>query len=64
MARSRWPQAATGVIALQVDVAGSAPQSRIEDFTAESIARLLGINFNGVVWCVQASTKAFRKMKP
>lgn len=51
------------MIALQVDVAGSAPQSPIEDITPESIARLFGNNFNGVVWGVRAATKAIRKMK-
>jgi meso-butanediol dehydrogenase/(S,S)-butanediol dehydrogenase/diacetyl reductase len=46
-----------------VNNAGIAPQSPIEEITPESIAKLFGINFNGVVWGVQAATKAFRKLK-
>lgn len=45
-----------------VNNAGIAPQSPIEDITPESIAKLFGINFNGVVWGVQAATQAFKKL--
>lgn len=45
-----------------VNNAGIAPTSPIEDITKESIDRLFGINFNGVVWGVQAATQAFRRL--
>jgi meso-butanediol dehydrogenase/(S,S)-butanediol dehydrogenase/diacetyl reductase len=45
-----------------VNNAGIAPMSPIEDITPESIGKLFGINFNGVVWGIQAATKAFRKL--
>ncbi len=45
-----------------VNNAGIAPQSPIEDITQESIEKLFAINFNGVVWGVQAAVKAFRKL--
>lgn len=45
-----------------VNNAGIAPMSPIEEITPESIDRLFGINFNGVVWGVQAATRAFRKL--
>lgn len=43
-----------------VNNAGIAPQSPIEEITQESIARIFSINFNGVVWGIQAATKAFK----
>ncbi|HEU4773042.1 MAG TPA: (S)-acetoin forming diacetyl reductase [Lysobacter sp.] len=45
-----------------VNNAGIAPMSPIEEITPESIDKLFGINFNGVVWGVQAATQAFRKL--
>ena len=45
-----------------VNNAGIAPPSPIDDITPESIAKLFGINFNGVVWGVQAASLAFRKL--
>lgn len=45
-----------------VNNAGIAPQSPIEDITPESIEKLFSINFNGVVWGIQAATKAFREL--
>jgi meso-butanediol dehydrogenase / (S,S)-butanediol dehydrogenase / diacetyl reductase len=45
-----------------VNNAGIAPQSPIEDITPESIEKIFSINFNGVVWGIQAATKAFREL--
>jgi meso-butanediol dehydrogenase / (S,S)-butanediol dehydrogenase / diacetyl reductase len=45
-----------------VNNAGIAPQSPIEEITPESIEKLFSINFNGVVWGMQAATKAFKKL--
>lgn len=45
-----------------VNNAGIAPPSPIDEITEASIARLFGINFNGVVWGVQAAAKAFRAL--
>lgn len=45
-----------------VNNAGIAPQSPIEDITPESIAKIFSINFNGVVYGIQAATKAFRAL--
>ncbi|MEV7648383.1 SDR family NAD(P)-dependent oxidoreductase [Arthrobacter sp. NPDC089319] len=45
-----------------VNNAGIAPQSPIEDITPESIAKIFSINFNGVVWGIQAATKAFKEL--
>jgi len=45
-----------------VNNAGIAPQSPIEEITPESIEKLFSINFNGVVWGMQAATKAFMKL--
>jgi meso-butanediol dehydrogenase/(S,S)-butanediol dehydrogenase/diacetyl reductase len=45
-----------------VNNAGIAPQSPIEDITPESVAKIFSINFNGVIWGVQAATKAFREL--
>lgn len=45
-----------------VNNAGIAPMSPIEDISPDSIAKLFGVNFNGVVWGVQAATQAFRKL--
>src|SRR5690554_4979626 len=43
-----------------VNNAGIAPTSPIEEITQESIEKLFSINFNGVVWGVQAAVKAFK----
>ena len=45
-----------------INNAGIAPQSPIEDITPESIEKIFSINFNGVVWGIQAATKAFREL--
>jgi meso-butanediol dehydrogenase/(S,S)-butanediol dehydrogenase/diacetyl reductase len=45
-----------------VNNAGIAPQSPIEEITPESIAKIFSINFNGVVWGIQAATKAFKAL--
>lgn len=45
-----------------VNNAGIAPPSPIDEITPESIARLFSINFNGVVWGVQAASRAFRTL--
>jgi meso-butanediol dehydrogenase / (S,S)-butanediol dehydrogenase / diacetyl reductase len=45
-----------------VNNAGIAPTSPIEDITKESIDKLFSINFNGVVWGVQAAVKAFKEL--
>ncbi|MFJ4821564.1 (S)-acetoin forming diacetyl reductase [Streptomyces sp. NPDC088801] len=45
-----------------VNNAGIAPQSPIEEITPESIEKLFSINFNGVVWGMQAATKAFKEL--
>lgn len=45
-----------------VNNAGIAPMSPIEEITKDSIDKLFGINFHGVVWGVQAATKAFRAL--
>ncbi len=45
-----------------VNNAGIAPTSPIEDITEEDITKLFSINFNGVVWGVQAATQAFKKL--
>ncbi len=45
-----------------VNNAGIAPTSPIEDITPESIEKLFSINFNGVVWGVQAAVKAFKEL--
>src|SRR5690625_4335595 len=45
-----------------VNNAGIAPTSPIEEITPESIEKLFSINFNGVVWGVQAAVAAFKKL--
>jgi len=45
-----------------VNNAGIAPTSPIEDITQESIEKLFSINFNGVVWGIQAAVAAFKKL--
>ena len=45
-----------------INNAGIAPQSPIEDITPESIDKIFSINFNGVVWGIQAATKAFKEL--
>ncbi len=45
-----------------INNAGIAPQSPIEEITPESIERIFSINFNGVVWGIQAATKAFKEL--
>ncbi|HRP76626.1 MAG TPA: (S)-acetoin forming diacetyl reductase [Xanthomonadaceae bacterium] len=45
-----------------VNNAGIAPTSPIEEITPESIEKLFSINFNGVVWGVQAAVKAFKEL--
>jgi meso-butanediol dehydrogenase/(S,S)-butanediol dehydrogenase/diacetyl reductase len=45
-----------------VNNAGIAPQSPIEEITPASIEKIFSINFNGVVWGIQAATKAFKQL--
>jgi meso-butanediol dehydrogenase/(S,S)-butanediol dehydrogenase/diacetyl reductase len=45
-----------------VNNAGIAPQSPIDEITAESIAKIFAINFNGVVWGVQAAARKLREL--
>lgn len=45
-----------------VNNAGIAPTSPIEEITRESVEKLFSINFNGVVWGVQAAVNAFKKL--
>jgi meso-butanediol dehydrogenase/(S,S)-butanediol dehydrogenase/diacetyl reductase len=45
-----------------VNNAGIAPQSPIDDISPESIQKIFSINFNGVVWGIQAASKAFRDL--
>ena len=45
-----------------VNNAGIAPTSPIDDITPESIAKIFSINFNGVVWGIQAATQAFKEL--
>jgi meso-butanediol dehydrogenase/(S,S)-butanediol dehydrogenase/diacetyl reductase len=45
-----------------VNNAGIAPQSPIEEITPASIEKIFSINFNGVVWGIQAATKAFKAL--
>lgn len=45
-----------------INNAGIAPQSPIEEITPESIERIFSVNFNGVVWGIQAATKAFKEL--
>lgn len=45
-----------------VNNAGIAPTSPIEEITPQSIEKLFSINFNGVVWGVQAAVKAFKQL--
>lgn len=45
-----------------VNNAGIAPPSPLEEITPESIEKLFSINFNGVVWGIQAATKAFKEL--
>ncbi|PKP72183.1 MAG: acetoin reductase [Alphaproteobacteria bacterium HGW-Alphaproteobacteria-5] len=44
-----------------VNNAGIAPPSPIDDITEESIAKLFSINYNGVVWGIQAAVQAFKQ---
>lgn len=45
-----------------VNNAGIAPQSPIEEITGADIEKIFSINFNSVVWGIQAATKAFREL--
>lgn len=45
-----------------VNNAGIAPATPIEDITEGVIERLFAINYNGVVWGIQAALKAFRAL--
>jgi meso-butanediol dehydrogenase/(S,S)-butanediol dehydrogenase/diacetyl reductase len=54
--------AAFGGFDVIVNNAGIAPQSPIEEITPESIEKIFSINFNGVVWGIQAATKAFKAL--
>ena len=47
---------------VMVNNAGIARPSPIEEITPESIEELFSVNFNGVVWGIQAATKAFRDL--
>jgi len=51
-----------GGLDVMVNNAGIAPQSPIEDITPESLAKIFGINFEGVVWGVQAAARTFRAL--
>jgi meso-butanediol dehydrogenase/(S,S)-butanediol dehydrogenase/diacetyl reductase len=54
--------AAFGGFDVIVNNAGIAPQSPIDEITPESIEKIFSINFNGVVWGIQAASKAFREL--
>ena len=45
-----------------VNNAGIAEYSSIEEITPEIIERVFSINFNGVVWGIQAAARAFREL--
>ncbi|WP_285314008.1 (S)-acetoin forming diacetyl reductase [Pseudarthrobacter sp. fls2-241-R2A-168] len=45
-----------------VNNAGLGHGSPIEEITPESIEKTFSVNFNGVVWGIQAATKAFREL--
>jgi len=45
-----------------VNNAGIARPSPIEEITQESIEKIFSVNFNSVVWGIQAATKAFREL--
>ncbi|WP_207539544.1 (S)-acetoin forming diacetyl reductase [Sabulicella rubraurantiaca] len=45
-----------------VNNAGIAPRSPIEEITPESIEKIFSVNFNGVVWGIQAAAQAFRDL--
>lgn len=45
-----------------VNNAAIAPTSPIEEITQESIEKIFSVNFNGVVWGVQAAVKAFKEL--
>ena len=45
-----------------INNAGIAPPSPIEEITPESIEKLFSINFNGVVWGMQAAIRAFKAL--
>ena len=47
---------------VMINNAGIARPSPIEDITPESIAELFSVNFNSVVWGIQAATKAFKDL--
>jgi meso-butanediol dehydrogenase/(S,S)-butanediol dehydrogenase/diacetyl reductase len=45
-----------------VNNAGIAPASPIEEITPQIVEKVFAINFNGVVWGIQAATKAFQDL--
>ncbi|GAA1934805.1 (S)-acetoin forming diacetyl reductase [Brevibacterium antiquum] len=51
-----------GGLDVVVNNAGIAVQSPIEDIGPEDVDKIFSINFNGVLWGIQAATKAFKDL--
>lgn len=51
-----------GGLDVVVNNAGIAVQSPIEDIGPEDVDKIFSINFNGVLWGIQAATKAFKEL--
>lgn len=51
-----------GGLDVMVNNAGIAPQSPIDDITPELVNKIFSINFNSVIWGIQAASKAFREL--
>lgn len=51
-----------GGLDVVVNNAGIAVQSPIEEIGPEDVERIFSINFNGVLWGIQAATKAFKRL--
>ena len=45
-----------------INNAGIAPTSPLEEITEESIGKIFSINYNSVIWGIQAATKAFTEL--
>lgn len=45
-----------------VNNAGIAPTSPLAEITEESITKIFSINYNSVIWGIQAATKAFKEL--
>ncbi|TFC79623.1 (S)-acetoin forming diacetyl reductase [Cryobacterium cheniae] len=45
-----------------INNAGIAPTSPLEEITEESIGKIFSINYNSVIWGIQAATKAFAEL--